>query len=78
VSLDMALGPCAGDDGLTLMDRVGAGDAALLDLEAYTDLRRALACRNPREREILRLRFFDDCSQSAVSGSQTQSRAKSA
>lgn len=66
VSLDMALDPNAGDDSLTLMDRVGAIDAALLDLEAYSDLRRALACLNPREREILRLRFFDDLSQSAV------------
>ena len=55
-----------GDDGFTLADRVGARDAALLDLEAYADLRRALACLNPRECEILRLRFFEDLSQSAV------------
>ena len=66
LSLDGALETVGGDEGFTLADRVGARDAALLDLEAYADLRRALACLNPREREILRLRFFEDLSQSAV------------
>lgn len=66
VSLDVALDPFGGEDSPTLMDQVGQRDAALLDLEAYSDLRRALVCLNPREREIIRLRFFDDLSQSAV------------
>ncbi len=66
VSLDRTLDAGGGEDGATLMDRLGQRDAALLDLEAYSDLRRALVCLNPREREIVRLRFFDDLSQSEV------------
>ena len=68
-SLDRPLdgGDGAGADGpLTVGDRVGAWDGDMHAWEAYTDLARALGCLNPREREILRLRFFEDLSQSAV------------
>ncbi len=64
VSLDRPLD--SGEEDVSLMDRLGEQDAAILDLEACADLRRAMSCLNPREGEILRLRFFDDLSQFAV------------
>jgi len=65
-SLDRPLDGEAGEDGLTLMDRVGSWDSDMHAWEAYTDLARALACLNPREQEILRLRFWEDESQTQV------------
>lgn len=65
-SLDRPLDGDAGEDGLTLMDRVGSWDSDMHAWEAYTDLARALRCLNPREQEILRLRFWEDQSQTQV------------
>lgn len=65
-SLDRPLEGDAGEDGLTLMDRVGSWDSDMHAWEAYTDLARALSCLNPRDREILRLRFWEDQSQTQV------------
>lgn len=65
-SLDRPLEGAAGEDGLTLMDRVGSWDSDMHAWEAYTDLSRALKCLNPRDQEILRLRFWEDQSQTQV------------
>ena len=65
-SLDRPLDGEAGEDGLTLMDRVGSWDSDMHAWEAYTDLVRALRCLNAREQEILRLRFWEDQSQTQV------------
>ncbi len=65
-SLDRPLEGEAGEDGLTLMDRVGSWDSDMHAWEAYTDLARALRCLNARDQEILRLRFWEDQSQTQV------------
>lgn len=65
-SLDRPLDGGSGEDGLTLMDRVGSWDSDMHAWEAYTDLARALSCLNAREQEILRLRFWEDQSQTQV------------
>ena len=64
-SLDRPL-DSEGDEGLTLVDRVGVWDSNMHNWEAYTDLTRALSCLNPREQEVLRLRYWEDQSQSQV------------
>lgn len=68
-SLDRPLDGEAGEDGLTLMDRVGSWDSDMHAWETYTDLARALSCLNERDREILRLRFWEDQSQTQVAES---------
>lgn len=65
-SLDRPLGLDDGEEGGTLMDRVGVWDSDMHAWEAYTDLSRALSCLNPREQEVLRLRYWEDQSQSQV------------
>ncbi len=65
-SLDRPLEGEGGEDGLTLMDQVGSWDSDMHAWEAYTDLVRAVSCLNPREQEILRLRFWEDQSQTQV------------
>lgn len=65
-SLDRLLDPAGGEDGGCVGDRVGVWDAGLSEWESSADLCRALSCLNPREREILRLRFWEDCSQAQV------------
>ncbi len=49
-----------------LAEMVGQADGALHDLETFGGLRAAFAALNEREREILRLRFFDELSQSRI------------
>ena len=66
VSLDTRLDPHAGSDSATLLDIVGHIDSALHDIEAYTDLRRALDCLDVRERQVIHLRFFDELSQAKI------------
>ncbi len=51
---------------MNLAEVVGQADDALHDLETYGGLRAAFAALNEREREILRLRFFDELSQSRI------------
>lgn len=65
-SLDRPLEGEGGEDGLTLMDRVGSWDSGMHAWEAYTDLVRAVSCLSAREQEILRLRFWEDQSQTQV------------
>ena len=65
-SLDRPLEGEAGADGATLMDRVGSWDSDMHAWGAYTDLVRAVSCLNPREQEILYLRYWEDQSQTQV------------
>ncbi len=66
VSLDTRLDPHAGGDSATLLDIVGHLDSALRDIDAYSDLRRALDCLEVRERQVIHLRFFDELSQAKI------------
>lgn len=66
LSLDTRLDAERGSESATLMDVIGRIDDALRDFEAYTDLRRALDRLEPREREIIHLRFFEELSQSKI------------
>lgn len=65
-SLDRPLDLENGEENLTLMDRVGMWDRDIHNWEAYTDLARAMSCLNAREREVLRLRYWEDQSQAQV------------
>ena len=65
VSLDTRLDP-NGSDSATLMDVIGRIDSAMHDIEAYTDLRRALGFLDVRERQVIQLRFFDELSQAKI------------
>ena len=65
-SLDRPLDSDGAGDALTLLDRLGAWDADMYAWEACADLARALDCLNPRDQEILRLRFWEDQSQAQV------------
>ena len=65
VSLDTRLDPNGGDSA-TLMDMIGRIDSAMHDIEAYTDLRRALGFLDVRERQVIQLRFFDELSQAKI------------
>jgi RNA polymerase sigma-B factor len=66
ISLDTRLDPHAGGDSATLADIIGHLDSALYDIEAFTDLRRALECLDVRERQVIHLRFFDELSQAKI------------
>ncbi len=66
VSLDAGLEVRSSSSGATLMDLIGHLDGALRDIEAYSDLRRALDCLDARERQVLHLRFFDELSQAKI------------
>ncbi len=54
------------EEGACLRDQVGRIDPALRDLVDYLPLWNALEHLGPREREIVRLRFFEDVSQEKV------------
>ena len=58
-----ATGP---DDSLPLADRVGTEDAGYERVETAVVLRDALATLSARDREIVRLRFFDGLSQKEI------------
>ena len=66
VSLDTRLDPSSGGDSATLMDVIGRFDNAMHDIEAYTDLRRALDVLDERERQVVHLRFFEELSQAKI------------
>jgi RNA polymerase sigma-B factor len=65
-SLDRPLRGEEGGGEMTLNDRVGSWDSGMHEWEAYADLTRALSCLNARDREILRLRFWEEQSQTQV------------
>ena len=66
VSLDTRLDTQSGGDSGTLMDMIGRIDKAMHDIEAYTDLRRALDFLDERERQVVHLRFFEELSQAKI------------
>jgi RNA polymerase sigma-B factor len=51
---------------VNLAEMLGRADSALCELETYGVLHAAFASLNEREREILRLRFFDELSQAKI------------
>ncbi|MGO8671328.1 MAG: sigma-70 family RNA polymerase sigma factor, partial [Capsulimonadaceae bacterium] len=66
ISLDTRLDSGAGGDSATLMDVIGEHDRGLSDIDAYSDVRRAIALLDPRERQVIELRFFEDLSQAKI------------
>jgi len=66
VSLDTRLDAGAGGDSATLMDVIGRSDRGLYDIDTYSDLRRAIDLLDPRERQVVELRFFEDMSQAKI------------
>lgn len=66
VSLDTRLDTGAAGDSATLMDVIGKADHGLLDVDAYSDVRRAITQLDPREREVIELRFFEEMSQAKI------------
>jgi RNA polymerase sigma-B factor len=66
ISLDTRLDSNAGEDSATLLELIGRMDAGLTDIDSYSDLRRALGCLDPREHQIIELRFFEDMSQAKI------------
>ncbi|MBB6121886.1 SigB/SigF/SigG family RNA polymerase sigma factor [Nocardiopsis algeriensis] len=54
------------DDGSTLEDRLGQEDASYDLVVERESLRPALTCLDSRERTILHLRFFGDCTQAQI------------
>lgn len=56
----------AGDEGETLGARIGDEDPSLEDAERRATLSALLATLNPRERLIVRLRFFEGLTQSEI------------
>jgi RNA polymerase sigma-B factor len=65
VSLESAPGARAGE-ALTLGDRIGAEDSNLDRVEMRSLLEQAMAHLNPREREIMALRFVEELPQTEV------------
>lgn len=68
VSLDSQFDTQCGGDSPTLAEIVGKLDRGLHDIEAYSDLRRALDSLDLRERQVIEMRFFDEISQSKIAG----------
>jgi RNA polymerase sigma-B factor len=66
VSLDTRLDANAGGDSATLMDVIGRSDRGLYDIDTYSDLRRAIDLLDPRERQVIELRFFEEMSQAKI------------
>ncbi len=64
VSLDAPAG--GDDDGITPLDRLPDADRSLELAPEVADLGAALAALSERDRRILRLRFFEDLSQSEI------------
>jgi len=66
LSLDTHLDGHTAVDATSLLDLIGRNDKTLLEFENFGDLRNALESLNPREREVISLRFFDDMSQAKI------------
>lgn len=66
LSLDAPRGSDAGDDESSYVDMLGSEDARYELVELDADLAGALRLLQPRQREILRLRFFEELSQSQI------------
>jgi RNA polymerase sigma-B factor len=66
VSLEGSPGGRVDDDSLTLGDRLGSEDSNLDRVEMRSLLEQAMAHLNPREREIMALRFVEELPQTEV------------
>ncbi|MGH2967617.1 MAG: SigB/SigF/SigG family RNA polymerase sigma factor [Solirubrobacteraceae bacterium] len=63
-SLDAPLS--SGEEGASLADRLGAGDARMAEVERALSLESALECLGARDRQILRLRFHEELTQAEI------------
>ncbi|HEY3415029.1 MAG TPA: SigB/SigF/SigG family RNA polymerase sigma factor [Armatimonadota bacterium] len=66
ISLDSRMENQGESTALTLAEFIGGEDEALLDVEAFDDLREAIRNLDEREQNIIALRFFSDLSQTEV------------
>jgi RNA polymerase sigma-B factor len=75
MEVDRAYSPCSLDTQLTgpdggekgaVWDCVGADDPELAEVEQRRALRQAMACLERRQREIIRMRFYEELSQAEV------------
>lgn len=66
ISLDSRMESQGESTPLTLAEFIGGDDDALLDVEAFDDLREAIRNLDEREQMIIALRFFSDLSQTEV------------
>lgn len=66
VSLDTKLMLEGDTVPLTHGELIGGQDAGLDQVDSYEDLRKAIESLDPRERSIIKLRFFSDLSQTEV------------
>lgn len=66
VSLDRQLESSSGGDTPALSEIIGRLDRGLYDIDAFSDLRRALCGLEERERQVIEMRFFDEISQSKI------------
>ena len=66
LSLDTHLDGHGAVDSASLLDLVGRIDKTLHEFETYGDLRTAIEALEPREREVISLRFFDEMSQAKI------------
>lgn len=62
-SLDI---PISDDEQVSLGDAIGAPDDRHARVELAADLRAAFSVLTPRERRIVHLRFFEDCTQQQI------------
>ena len=66
VSLDAPRGGDADDDGGSFADAIGFEDSGFELVELGADVSAALRQLEPRQREILRMRFFEELTQSQI------------
>jgi RNA polymerase sigma-B factor len=66
ISLDAPRGGEAGEESCSYVETIGAEDPHYELVELGTDLTAALRLLQPRQREILRLRFFEELTQSQI------------
>jgi RNA polymerase sigma-B factor len=65
-SLDAQVTDESGEERTSAWDAVGDLDPQIARIEERESLRRALARLDPRQRRIVELRFFEECSQAQV------------
>jgi RNA polymerase sigma-B factor len=66
ISLDAQPGGESGEEESSYVDLIGVEDASYQRIEHGVDLAAALRLLEPRQREILRLRFFEELTQSQI------------
>ena len=66
VSLDAPRGSDGAEEGGSIADMIGGEDAGFELVELGADVNAALRLLKPRQREILRLRFFEELTQTQI------------